>query len=371
VALDQVAVAIWLEFSRGELPGRFALSRKFFFAPVLPYLRLKLRYGLMANNSKNSTANAPQRGEFIATVVAQQPFGTEYRYLLLELIGRGGGVFAGAKAGQFVQLACRSLEEVRSSGPLLRRPLSIAGISDKGQAIRLEIIYQVRGPGTKWLAQCSAGDTINLLGPLGNGFTIPKDSQKPAILIGGGVGLPPMFFLADQLAKLQFKKVTAFAGGRTKNHFEGIVDSSISPSKQPLRSRSILEQFKRSNTGCVIATDDGSLGFHGNVVGALDNFLESQSGWDQAQLYACGPEGMLKAIAQLAQRRNMDCQVCMEAYMACGIGICQSCVVAVRDRRSAASSKSVDDKKQYKLVCTNGPVFDAKTIIWEQTNNHQ
>jgi dihydroorotate dehydrogenase electron transfer subunit len=80
---------------------------------------------------------------------------------------------------------------------------------------------------------------------------------------------------------------------------------------------------------------------------------------------------MLKAIAQLAQRRNMDCQVCMEAYMACGIGICQSCVVAVRDRRSAASSKSVDDKKQYKLVCTNGPVFDAKTIIWEQTNSHQ
>ena len=124
---------------------------------------------------------------------------------------------------------------------------------------------------------------------------------------------------------------------------------------EPLKPQMVIGQFTRSGVSSIAATDDGSFGYAGSVVEALEEFIEGQKDWGEAYLYACGPYGMLKAAAETARRRNMGCQVCMEAYMACGIGVCQSCVVGWKG----------DGERRYKLVCSDGPVFDSEMINWE------
>lgn len=295
----------------------------------------------------------PRRGEFIGRVIGHNDFGTRSKCISVELTGIAARVFARTKAGQFVQLSCRNLDETRSPVPLLRRPFSIAGIRSDGpegdERLSFDVIYQLLGPGTRWLEQRRPNDTINLLGPLGNGFSLPQQQQSRVIFIGGGVGLPPMFFLANQLFRSGYKDTTAFAGIQTASHFKPEI---------------ITRKFDECDCPCEISTDDGSYGFRGNAVEALEGFLGKNPDWRQAQIYACGPGVMLKAIAALAQRRGMPCQVCMEAYMSCGIGICQSCAVRVRDKNS--TEQVVDDKPQYKLVCSNGPVFDSREIMWDE-----
>ncbi len=295
----------------------------------------------------------PRRGEFVGRVISHSDFGTRSKCISVELTGTAARVFARTKAGQFVQFSCRNLDETRSPVPLLRRPFSIGGIRSDGpegdERLSFDVIYQLLGPGTRWLEQRRPNETINLLGPLGNGFSLPQQRQTRVILIGGGVGLPPMFFLANQLFRSGYKEITAFAGIQTAAHFEPEI---------------ITRKFDECECPCEISTDDGSYGFHGNAVEALEGFLGKNPDWQPAQLYACGPGVMLKAVAALAQRRGMSCQVCMEAYMSCGIGICQSCAVRVRDKNSA--EQAADDKPQYKLVCTNGPVFDSREIMWDE-----
>jgi dihydroorotate dehydrogenase electron transfer subunit len=324
--------------------------------------------------SLDQIQKTPRRGEFIATVGDQIPLGDGNNSLLLTLVGQAADCFAQAQAGQFVQLACRDLNDFRQTDPILRRPFSIAGISRNYNQLRpcsaekplghdrifLEIIYRVLGPGTTWLSRRKAGDSINLLGPLGNGFSMPQQKETKIILIGGGVGLPPLFFLADQLAQAGFAQVLGFGGARTKSHFETTaVIKNGDP--DPLIPALILEQFNRSGTNSVIATEDGSLGFAGSIIQALEMFLQKQNEWNKSRIFACGPKGMLKAVADLAQRRNMTGQVCMENYMSCGIGLCQSCVVAVK----TASTEPDGAAGKYKLVCSNGPVFDMEKIIWD------
>jgi len=295
----------------------------------------------------------PRRGEFVGRVISHHDFGTRSKCISIELTGTAARVFARTKAGQFVQFSCRNLGETRSPVPLLRRPFSIAGIRSDGpkgdERLLFDVIYQLLGPGTRWLEHRRQNEPINLLGPLGNGFTLPRQRQSRTILIGGGVGLPPMFFLADQLSQAGYKENTAFAGIQTDTHFKPEI---------------ITRKFNECGCPCEISTDDGSYGFHGNAVEALEKFLIQNLDWGQAQLYACGPGVMLKAVAALAKRRGVPCEVCMEAYMACGIGICQSCAVRVRDKNSAEQAD--DDKPQYKLVCSNGPVFDSREIMWDE-----
>jgi dihydroorotate dehydrogenase electron transfer subunit len=307
----------------------------------------------MNGDKKNST---PRRGQFSATVQHHEKFGAEYQAITIALTGPAVAVFARARPGQFVQLACRNLKETRQCTPLLRRPFSIAAINNHGNAsdTQLQIIYKVLGPGTKWLQQRTAGDEIDIIGPLGNGFTLPENKQDYTIMVGGGVGLPPMFFLSDELAQQGYQNHIAIAGAQSGHYFEGLIQPKIKMDNTPTPTMA-LERFSRNQTGCIITTDDGSLGFNGNVAVALDNFLDRQQPWQKAIIYACGPGPMLKAIANLAQKRQMTCQVCMEAYMSCGIGLCQSCAVPI-----------ANGDKKYKLVCTNGPVFDSKTIDWDE-----
>jgi len=307
----------------------------------------------MNRDKKNGT---PRRGQFCAVVERQEKFGAEYQAITITLKDSAVAVFARAKPGQFVQIACRDLKETRQCDPLLRRPFSIAAINNPDRAsdtIQLQVIYKVLGPGTKWLRQRTAGDEIDIVGPLGNGFTLPENKQDHIIMVGGGVGLPPMFFLSDALAQQGYQNHIAVAGAQSGHYFSDIlhpeinIDGTVTPTMA-------MERFSRNRTGCIITTDDGSLGFHGNVAVALDKFLDRRQAWQKAIIYACGPGPMLKAIAGLAQKRQMNCQVCMEAYMSCGIGLCQSCAVAT------------NSGNKYKLVCTNGPVFDSKTIAWDE-----
>ena len=319
----------------------------------------------MENPIKISSSTS-RRGQYFARVARQCDLQSQHKQMTFELTGTAAQCFGAAKAGQFIQIACRDLRDARSLMPLLRRPFSIAAVHpDKKnhEHILVEIIYRLLGPGTGWLAHRNTGEEINLLGPLGNGFTLAKRPQGQALLIGGGVGLPPLFFLAQQLAQMDRMEIVGFAGARSRDQFAGTLSLDHYQAQQPLKPQMIMEQFTRSSTGCIIATDDGSCGFRGSIVDALDNYLNQQTILEDVQVFACGPDAMLKAIVELSQSRNLPCQICMEAYMACGIGLCQSCVVQVRNE--SGRTKISDIGPYYKLACSNGPVFDAQTVIWE------
>ncbi|MBN2376639.1 MAG: dihydroorotate dehydrogenase electron transfer subunit [Sedimentisphaerales bacterium] len=333
----------------------------------------------MKNDAPNPD-NFVRRGEFVAKIVEQRPlFGKNNISLNLEVTDKAAVCFAKAKPGQFVNLACRDLNEYRCPTPLLRRPFSIAGIFSDSAASKpvsgndlenssqvgsseklyLQIIYSVIGPGTNWLAQRNPGEQINLLGPLGNGFTLPESKDAKVILVGGGVGLPPLYFLADRLAGQGYRDIVAVAGARGREEFACEFALDKYEEEKPLEKQLVLQQFARSNTSSIIATDDGSMGYHGNVVEAWREFLVGNEGWAEAEVFACGPGGMLKAVAAFAREKVNPCQVCMEAYMACGIGVCQSCVVAMK-----AGAADEGESKKYKLTCVNGPVFDAEKVDW-------
>ena len=335
---------------------------------------------------QNNPPRSAVRGEYVGQIVEQRSFGSEHMSVVIELVGAGAEAFSQARAGQFVQIACREGGIETISAParhhfrqitLLRRPFSIAGLQigpnsstpakaiekDDEVLVHLEIIYQVVGPGTNWLAQRGSGEKINLLGPLGNGFTPPRDRKSKILLVGGGVGLPPLYLLAGQLARAEYENVIGFGGAQKGNLFAGEVNTDEYQGAEPLKPQMVITQFARSGVSSIAATDDGSFGYEGSVVEALEQFIEAQNDWGGAYLYACGPYGMLKGIAETAQRRNMGCQVCMEAYMACGMGVCQSCVVGVRD--SQTKTETGADNRKYKLVCSDGPVFDSEMILWD------
>lgn len=216
-----------------------------------------------------------------------------------------------ALAGQFISIYSNSGEK------LLPRPISICEI-DK-EAGQLRVVYRVVGVGTKEFSQLRPGDTVDILGPLGNGFPL-EDGH--AIVVGGGIGVPPMLELAKQL----LGTVTAVMGYRNDDLF-------------------LTEEFTDVAAELIIATDDGSVGTHGTVVDAIkENELTADI------IYACGPKPMLKALSAWAKEEGIKCYISMEERMACGIGACLGCV---------CQSTEVDDHSHVKnkRVCADGPVF--------------
>ncbi len=232
--------------------------------------------------------------------------------------------------GQFLHIRCST-----SNNPLLRRPLSIHEVIDKKY---VEILYKVVGKGTHWLSQRKKGEKLDCLGPLGNGFKLKN--TKTAILVAGGIGIVPLLFLAEKLAKLP---ITIFLGAKTKDEIL------------------CADKLKKLGAEIHIATEDGSLGYKGLV---SDLFKKKVSSIVPARqylagghrpssiVYTCGPKGMLKEVALLSEKYKIPCQVSFEQFMGCGIGICNACVVKT--------------KQGYKKVCKDGPVFDAEEIDWSQ-----
>lgn len=222
--------------------------------------------------------------------------------------------------GQFVHLAC-------GEGNLLRRPISICTV----QAPFVRIVFQVKGEGTKWLSVRKKGDKIDVLGPLGHGFHLQTLGARP-VLIGGGIGVPPMLYTMQE-AKLAGAQPTAILGFRSRD----VV---------------ILEdEFKGLGT-VYTATDDGSYGCHGLVSDVLHEHIK-----EFTAVCACGPRPMLRALAQLADEFGLPCQVSLEERMGCGIGACLVCACELKLRDAG-------DGVRYGHVCKDGPVFDAKEVVW-------
>lgn len=309
-----------------------------------------------------------RRGVYASQVVRNVKLCDEHFLLHLWL-----DAFPPTRPGQFVQLACRdqapqvdlheitwspdrppqlSQPELMGTEPMLRRPISLAGRHDLDEGVELVFIYRAIGTATRWLAGAKEGQPLSVLGPLGNAFPV-SPTKRFAVLVGGGVGIPPMLYLAADLAGAG-KQVTAFSGART---------ASLLPLKpngpvptQP-RGEYCIEEFAERGARAVVATDDGSIGFHGLVTVAMDRWLEAGA-VDPAELvaYSCGPEPMMRGLAELCAARGIECYLALERYMACGMGTCQSCVVKIADDTPRGWS--------FKLCCTDGPVFPARSVLW-------
>ncbi|MGQ9651578.1 MAG: dihydroorotate dehydrogenase electron transfer subunit [Phycisphaerae bacterium] len=293
-----------------------------------------------------------QKGVFVGRVIRNEPLCREHWRFEAEFSD-----FPPAVPGQFVQILCVDpMEENRSGGAFLRRPFSIGGLRRSGKRAFLSITHRVVGIGTRWLSQLAAGDRISFLGPLGRPFSI--DPQRPAaLLVGGGIGLPPLIWLAEALAQAG-KQTIAFAGARAADLLPltcvpGVPVSGAKPSLA-------FKEFANHQVPTVVSTNDGSLGAMGLIVEHFERYLDGMTGSasESPVVYTCGPEKMLAAVAKTCEKRSIPCQVCMERMMGCGMGTCQSCVIRTYDQ---------DDPEgwRYSLCCTEGPVFDSRTIIWE------
>jgi dihydroorotate dehydrogenase electron transfer subunit len=243
--------------------------------------------------------------------------------------------------GQFVMV-----RPPLATDPLLPRAFSIYRISqDCGDVPIVEILYKILGKGTQCLSRMEPGREVEILGPLGNSFTVAPD-LKTAVLVAGGIGVPPISALAAQIrnSKFAIRNLEVFLGGRT-------ADDIL-----------CLKDFEGHGVRAHITTEDGSLGTRGLVTDLLEPFLSAShepratSHELSSAIFTCGPPGMLSAVARLAEACGVSCQTSVEANMACGFGACMGCAIEGRPHGAGPV---------YKLVCKDGPVFDSRELVWK------
>jgi len=242
-----------------------------------------------------------------------------YFHCILE----AGRIAREAEPGQFVNVKLNG-----NLDPLLRRPLSIHRV----RGSKIEILYEVVGKGSQILSQKKTGEYLDIIGPLGNGFSVV--GLRLSVLVAGGMGVAPLLFLAEKLTqKPRIKsqnKPLVLIGGKTKNQIL------------------CAAEFKKLGCEVKISTDDGSQGFKGYVAGLLKKELLGID-YKLSTIYACGPKPMLNEVCVVAQSKKIPAQISLEEHMACGIGACLGCVV--------------DTKQGFKRVCKDGPVFLADEIV--------
>jgi dihydroorotate dehydrogenase electron transfer subunit len=226
-----------------------------------------------------------------------------------------------ARPGQFLHVRCEDTLD-----PLLRRPVSIHAVDrEKGE---ISLFYRTVGRGTALLAEQEKGDKLNLLGPLGSGFTIPESGRVS--VVAGGIGIAPLYFFLQELSGLKIY-ADVFLGASTKKQlfFTGEVKA----------------------LGHIVfpATDDGTTGYHGTVVDLFEQNLTDR-------VYGCGPAGMLKRLCRIIKNHKIFGEVSLEERMGCGVGACLSC---------ACKTVSGGDNYRYRRVCVDGPVFPAGEVVWE------
>ncbi|HWR82667.1 MAG TPA: dihydroorotate dehydrogenase electron transfer subunit [Candidatus Deferrimicrobium sp.] len=226
------------------------------------------------------------------------------------------------RPGQFLHV------RLPTAAVFFRRAFSVASVQPHDA---VEIIFKVFGRGTRVMAGLRKGDPVNLLGPLGVPFRFPTKSET-TIIVAGGVGFPPLLFLAVELVRRGFdpNKIIFFYGGRTR---QDVIERA---------------RIKRIGVSFQPVTEDGSLGHSGLVTQAVERFIVA-NGDRRMRLYACGPTGMLKAADELGRRHDIAGQLSIEAPMPCGIGVCLGCVVELK-------------RGGYSRVCCDGPVYDIGEV---------
>ena len=238
-------------------------------------------------------------------------------YMTLEV---GDMIRASFRApGQFVHIRC-------GEGLLLRRPISVCSCMEDEPDDLLSIVFEVRGEGTAWLAGRREGQSLDVMGLLGNGFPMKREGRY--LLVGGGIGVPPMLGCAQYAPG----RCTAILGFRSGDRVM------------------LEEQFRSVCSQVQVATDDGSYGFHGYVDALVRRELEGDRGYDA--VLACGPRPMLRNVARAAEDFGVRCLVSMEERMGCGVGACLVCACDMADGSR-------------KHVCKDGPVFDAREVDWD------
>ncbi len=251
---------------------------------------------------------------------------------IVRLVFTAPEIAAGAQPGQFVAIRAGQTE-----APLLRRPFSIGGCDAQG---RIEIVFRIIGAGTQLLAAKRPGETLDVIGPLGRPFEIASDVRDSSIrgqtdseraeagipcLIAGGLGAPPIVFLARVL-KSRGNRAILYYGVRTKSEL------------------ALLGNVEKDVARLVVSTDDGTAGHHGVISEVVAREIR-----EDACIYACGPRPLLAALIHLARTRNLRAQLSFEQQMACGVGACMGC--------------SIETARGYQRVCTDGPVFPAEMFF--------
>ncbi len=258
-----------------------------------------------------------------APLVAKEPLTGAYVLLTF----RHPEVAAQARAGQFVMIKAGV-----SSEPPLRRPFSILDASPAEGTFRL--FLKAVGAGSRALADMRIGEAAQCLGPLGVPFEAPPEGTE-ALMVAGGYGIAPFHLFSREL-RAAGRAGRVFYGGRTAADLQ------------------VRDAFEAFGVPLVSATDDGSAGHKGRVTEPLDAHLASHRG--PFQLYACGPDAMLHAVARLAERRGVPAQVSLDPWMGCGVGTCLGCVVWMQS--------ADEERPRYRCACTEGPVFDAREVVW-------
>ncbi|MGB8658092.1 MAG: dihydroorotate dehydrogenase electron transfer subunit [Candidatus Zixiibacteriota bacterium] len=230
-----------------------------------------------------------------------------------------------ARPGSFIHLKVGS-----DHFPLLRRAFSIHDVNVEQKSF--DILFKVVGTGTDLLSKVAPGDTLSILGPIGNSFALPPKG-KEIVLVAGGMGVAPLWFFLKRLkSRFRPERLTFFLGARTK--------------KELL----YVEKIRSAKVRLTITTDDGSLGRRGRVTEVFDQGLSKRNLYHRnLAVYSCGPHMMLRRMSEIAKTHDLFCQVSLETHMPCGVGACWGCVVRLTDGT-------------YQRVCVDGPVFDAREV---------
>ena len=253
-----------------------------------------------------------------ASVVRHENYTAGYR--LLEL--NHPGIATSVLPGQFIHIKVPHLDSA-----VLRRPFSVF----KANKENLSILYKEVGLGTRAMGDISVDDKVSVIGPLGNGFPEP-DSAATTVLVAGGYGVAPLYMVAERSAK----KGVLFVGGRS--------------------SRDILcvDEFTALGWEVIIATEDGSMGDRGLITESLDKWMSDSR--SSPEFFVCGPDGLLKAIGDRAADLSCSAWLSLDKHMGCGVGACLACVQMIKENDGTVNTKR---------VCKDGPVFEAKSIMWK------
>jgi len=242
-----------------------------------------------------------------------------------------------AEPGQFVMVQLPPGTEA-----ILRRPMALARLippdGQKEEPEGFSLLVKIVGKGSGILGEMEPGRHLKILGPLGKGFTLPSKTiarEKSALLIAGGIGSAPLFFLMHRLAQIGMK-VTFIYGGRGKEDLAG------------------LDWIAEDRVELLLCTEDGSAGYHGMVTGLLDEYLEQKKS-HIGPVYACGPDIMMEEVTKRIIPCGLDLEVSLEARMGCGLGVCLSCVVPVKHEEGSLRNRR---------ICAEGPVFKGQEVFF-------